>query len=122
MGAKNTFFSFYGLSNEANPNLDIYKLDNGTLTGYWHVHEYDEWIKLIEAAADMLMYYLPHIATVDDFIKFIKAHDAGETHFAQLTLPETNPALRVFCESRYNTELTSLEKAILGHLEKAKQK
>ncbi|WP_169798157.1 hypothetical protein, partial [Moraxella oblonga] len=94
------FIGFYGLSNEANPNIKIQKYDSGMEVGEWAIREYDEWVKLIEAAADMIMYYLPHIGTADDFIKFVQAHDAGETNFAQLTLPETNPALRQFCVQR----------------------
>lgn len=97
--------NFYGLANAnlINPNIKIREYENGSKTLSWKVREYDEWVKLIEAAVDMVMYYLPHIGTVEDFVKFIQAHDAGETNFAQLTLPETDPALREFVKNRYMT-------------------
>lgn len=94
------FFDFYGVSDEYNSNLEIKRREFGT-SGYWKISEYDEWLKLVEAAADMLMYYLPHIGSVDDFIQFVQAYDAGETNFNQFTLPETRPDLRGFCSGRY---------------------
>ncbi|WP_066803915.1 hypothetical protein [Moraxella oblonga] len=98
---KSSIFSFYGVSDNANPNIDIKKDDDGFWYGSWKVREYDEWVRLIEAAADMFMYYLPHIGTLEDFMKFVQAHDADETNFAELTMPETDPALRELCEQRW---------------------
>lgn len=87
------FIDFYGLSHETNSHI---KQDGGNYCYFIAEDEYDEWVKLVEAAADMLMYYLPHIGTVEDFTQFMQAHYAGETNFAELTLPDTNPAKRMF--------------------------
>ena len=58
--------------------------------------DYDEVVSWIKAAVDMLLYYLPHISTKEDFIRFLKAHYAGETHFSELALPTTDPSKRKF--------------------------
>lgn len=91
---KISLFSFYGLSNQANPDIYIEEYESGRRSEHWKVREYDELVRLVEAAADMMMYYLPHIGTLEDFTKFLQAHEAGETNFAELTMPETDPNLR----------------------------
>lgn len=90
------FIEFYGLSCETNSHVEtkIYSNEYSLSRYFIQEHEYDEWVKMIEVSADMLMYYLPHIGTVDDFIQFMQAHHAGETNFAELTLPDTNPEIR----------------------------
>ncbi|RRD88632.1 hypothetical protein [Conchiformibius steedae] len=103
-----SFFGFYGLSDKAHPNLEVDRHER-SIRGSWKISEYDEWVKLVEAAADMLMYYLPHIGSLEDLVKLMQAHDAGETNFNHFTLPETNPALREFCVARDLKKLTASE-------------
>ena len=89
------FCNFYGFSKEKEPRFDeryIYITDNT---------DYDEVVSWIKASVDMLLYYLPHISTKEDFMRFMKAHYAGETNFSELTLPNTDPSKRQF-EDRDN--------------------
>ena len=89
------FCNFYGVSEEKEPRFDekyIYITDNT---------DYDEVVSWIKASVDMLLYYLPHISTKEDFMRFMKAHYAGETNLAELTLPTTDPSKRQF-ENRDN--------------------
>ena len=84
------FCNFYGFSKEKEPRFDeryIYITDNT---------DYDEVVSWIKASVDMLLYYLPHISTKEDFMRFMKAHYAGETNFSELTLPNTDPSKRQF--------------------------
>lgn len=105
---KISFFGFYGLSDKAHPNLEVDRHER-SIRGSWKISEYDEWVKLVEAAADMLMYYLPHIGSLEDLVKLMQAHDAGETNFNKFTLPETNSALREFCVARDLKKLAASE-------------
>lgn len=86
---------FYGVSEEENPKVQVGRRD---VAAYhkWRISSREEAVVLAEAAADMLMYYLPHIGTAEDFTRFVQAHHAGETNFARLTLPDTNPNKRKF--------------------------
>ena len=90
------FCNFYGFSEEKEPRFCdgpqeyIYITDNT---------DYDEVVSWIKASVDMLMYYLPHISTKEDFIRLMKAHYAGETHFSELALPTTDPSKRQFEDS-----------------------
>ena len=89
------FCNFYGFSEEKEPRFCeryIYITDNT---------DYDEVVSWIKASVDMLLYYLPHISTKEDFMRFMKAHYAGETNFSELTLPNTDPSKRQF-EDRDN--------------------
>ena len=61
--------------------------------------DYDEVVSWIKAAVDMLLYYLPHISTKEDFIRLMKAHYTGETNFSELALPTTDPSKRQFEDS-----------------------
>ena len=91
------FCNFYGFSEEKEPRFCfdnaphpqkyIYITDNT---------DYDEVVSWIKAAVDMLLYYLPHISTKEDFIRLMKAHYAGETNLAELALPTTDPSKRQF--------------------------
>ena len=87
------FCNFYGFSEEKEPRFYdapqkyIYITDNT---------DYDEVVSWIKASVDMLLYYLPHISTKEDFIRFVKAHYAGETNFSELALPTTDPSKRKF--------------------------
>ena len=90
------FCNFYGFSEEKEPRFCdgpqeyIYITDNT---------DYDEVVSWIKAAVDMLLYYLPHISTKEDFMRFMKAHYAGETNLAELALPTTDPSKRQFEDS-----------------------
>ena len=86
------FCKFYGLAREKEPrcNKDRNQLKITDNT------DYDEVVSWIKAAVDMLLYYLPHISTKEDFIRFVKAHYAGETNFSELALPTTDPSKRKF--------------------------
>ena len=86
------FGNFYGLEHDHEPRYDKH-------TNYLMITDhtdYDEVVSWIKAAVDMLLYYLPHISTKEDFIRFLKAHYAGETHFSELALPTTDPSKRKF--------------------------
>ncbi len=86
------FGNFYGLEHDHEPRYDKH-------TNYLMITDhtdYDEVVSWIKAAVDMLLYYLPHISTKEDFIRFVKAHYAGETNFSELTLPTTDPSKRKF--------------------------
>ena len=86
------FCKFYGLARETEPrcNRDVTELTISDDT------DYDEVVSWIKASVDMLLYYLPHISTKEDFMRFMKAHYAGETNFSELTLPTTDPSKRQF--------------------------
>lgn len=86
---------FYGVSEEENPKVQVGRRDYAAYHK-WSISSREEAVVLAEAAADMLMYYLPHIGTAEDFTRFVQAHHAGETNFASLTLPDTNPNKRKF--------------------------
>ena len=90
--------AFYGVSEEENPKVHVsFSGCYHNSTDYkWRISDREETVVLAEAAADMLMYYLPHIGTAEDFTRFVQAHHAGETDFARLTLPDTNPNKRKF--------------------------
>ena len=86
------FCKFYGLAKETEPRCNK---DRNQLKITDHT-DYDEVVSWIKAAVDMLLYYLPHISTKEDFIRLMKAHYAGETHFSELALPTTDPSKRQF--------------------------
>ena len=86
------FGNFYGLEHDHEPRYDKH-------TNYLMITDntdYDEVVSWIKAAVDMLLYYLPHISTKEDFIRLMKAHYAGETNLAELALPTTDPSKRQF--------------------------
>lgn len=87
---------FYGVSEEENPKVRVGYYSHQAASHQWRISSREEAVVLAEAAADMLMYYLPHIGTAEDFTRFVQAHHAGETDFARLTLPDTNPNKRKF--------------------------
>ncbi|QMT33559.1 hypothetical protein LNQ82_03395 [Conchiformibius steedae DSM 2580] len=87
---------FYGVSEEENPKVHVGYHSHKAANHKWSISSREEAVVLAEAAADMLMYYLPHIGTAEDFTRFVQAHHAGETNFARLTLPDTNPNKRKF--------------------------
>ena len=82
-------WDFYGIGLEENSSIITHGPDNL----HWKLEptDYADAVRLVEAAADMLMYILPHIGTAEVFEQFMAEHDAGKTNFAQLVLPETNP-------------------------------
>ena len=86
------FCKFYGLAKETEPrcNKDRNQLKITDNT------DYDEVVSWIKAAVDMLLYYLPHISTKEDFIRLMKAHYTGESNLAELVLPNTDPSKRQF--------------------------
>ena len=89
------FGNFYGLEHDHEPRYDKH-------TNYLMITDntdYNEVVSWIKAAVDMLLYYLPHISTKEDFIRLMKAHYAGETNFSELTLPNTDPSKRQFEDS-----------------------
>ena len=86
------FCKFYGLAREKEPRCNRGR-EYLTITDHT---DYDEVVSWIKAAVDMLLYYLPHISTKEDFIRLMKAHYAGETHFSELALPTTDPSKRQF--------------------------
>ena len=86
------FGNFYGLGHDHEPRYEKH-------TNYFIINDntdYDEVVSWIKASVDMLLYYLPHISTKEDFMRFMKAHYAGETNLAELTLPTTDPSKRQF--------------------------
>ena len=82
------FWDFYGIGLEENSSIITYGPDDL----HWKLEstDYADAVRLVEAAADMLMYIFPHIGTAEAFEQFMADHDAGKTNFAQLVLPETN--------------------------------
>ena len=91
------FCNFYGFSEEKEPRFCF---DNAPhpqkYISITDNTDYDEVLSWIKAAVDMLLYYLPHISTKEDFIRLMKAHYAGETNFSELALPTTDPSKRKF--------------------------
>ena len=86
------FGNFYGLEHDHEPRYDKH-------TNYLMITDhtdYDEVVSWIKAAVDMLLYYLPHISTKEDFIRLMKAHYTGESNLAELVLPNTDPSKRQF--------------------------
>ncbi len=83
------FWDFYGIGLEENSSIITYGPDD--LRWKLEPTDYADAVRLVEAAADMLLYILPHIGTAEAFEQFMAEHDAGKTNFAQLVLPETNP-------------------------------
>ena len=86
------FGNFYGLEHDHEPRYDKH-------TNYLMITDntdYDEVVSWIKAAVDMLLYYLPHISTKEDFIRLMKAHYTGESNLAELVLPNTDPSKRKF--------------------------
>ena len=83
------FWDFYGVNPEESSNM----IQEGLYDFRWKLEptDYADAVRLVEAAADMLLYILPHIGTAEAFEQFMAEHDAGKTNFAQLVLPETNP-------------------------------
>ena len=90
------FCNFYGFSEEKEPRFCDGPQEYIYITDHT---DYDEVVSWIKAAVDMLLYYLPHISTKEDFIRLMKAHYAGETHFSELALPNTDPSKRQFEDS-----------------------
>ena len=90
------FCNFYGFSEEKEPRFCDGPQEYIYITDHT---DYDEVVSWIKAAVDMLLYYLPHISTKEDFIRLMKAHYAGETNFSELTLPTTDPSKRQFEDS-----------------------
>lgn len=84
------FWDFYGIDPEESSSM----IQEGLYDFRWKLEstDYADAVRLVEAAADMLMYILPHIGTAEAFEQFMAEHDAGKTNFAQLVLPETNPS------------------------------
>ena len=90
------FCNFYGFSEEKEPRFCDGPQEYIYITDHT---DYDEVVSWIKAAVDMLLYYLPHISTKEDFIRLMKAHYAGETNLAELALPTTDPSKRQFEDS-----------------------
>ena len=86
------FCNFYGLAREKEPRCNRGR-EYLTITDHT---DYDEVVSWIKAAVDMLLYYLPHISTKEDFIRLMKAHYTGESNLAELVLPNTDPSKRQF--------------------------
>ena len=86
------FCKFYGLAREKEPRCNRGR-EYLTITDHTN---YDEVVSWIKASVDMLLYYLPHISTKEDFIRLMKAHYAGESNLAELVLPNTDPSKRQF--------------------------
>ena len=86
------FCNFYGLAKETEPRCNRGR-EYLTITDNT---DYDEVVSWIKAAVDMLLYYLPHISTKEDFIRLMKAHYTGESNLAELVLPNTDPSKRKF--------------------------
>ena len=91
------FCNFYGFSEEKEPRFCFDNAPNPQkYISITDNTDYDEVVSWIKAAVDMLLYYLPHISTKEDFMRFMKAHYAGETNLAELALPTTDPSKRQF--------------------------